>query len=189
LDETERDMFDTMTFTKASAAVIGTLLVLLLGNWAGSALYNTSGGGHGAGHGDEAHAAATGYVIAVESGDAAPAEEEEAVPFADLVAAADPAKGEKVWGKCKACHKLEDGANGTGPHLYGLVDRPIAGVAGFGYSDVLAGMSADAWTVEALDAWLANPKAFAPGNKMTFSGLKKDKDRANLVAYLATIGG
>lgn len=177
-------MFDTMTFTKASAAVIGTLLVFLLGNWAGSALFNTSGGGHGG----EAHAS-TGYVIATESEDHGAAEAEEAIPFAELVAAADPAKGEKVWGKCKACHKLEDGANGTGPHLYGLVDRPIAGVAGFGYSDVLAGMSADAWTVEALNEWLANPKAFAPGNKMTFSGLKKDGDRANLIAYLATIGG
>ncbi len=184
MDETDRDMFDTMTFTKASAAVIGTLLVFLLGNWAGSALYNTSSGGHGG----EAHAS-TGFVIATESEDHGAAEAEEAVPFAELVAAADPAKGEKVWGKCKACHKLEDGANGTGPHLYGLVDRPIAGVAGFGYSDALAGMSADAWTVEALDAWLASPKAFAPGNKMTFSGLKKDSDRANLVAYLATIGG
>ncbi|SPF75133.1 Cytochrome c-552 [Aliiroseovarius pelagivivens] len=188
MDETERDMFDTMTFTKASGAVIGTLLVFLLGNWAGSALYNTSGGGHGDGHGDEAHAA-TGYVIATADDGHAEEEAEEAIPFADMVAAADVAKGEKVWGKCKACHKLEDGANGTGPHLYGLIDRPIAGVDGFGYSDVLAGMSADAWTVEALDAWLASPKAFAPGNKMTFSGLKKDGDRANLVAYLATIGG
>ncbi|NDW53340.1 c-type cytochrome [Aliiroseovarius sp. PrR006] len=183
-------MFDTMTFTKASAAVIGTLLVFLLGNWAGSALYNTSGGGHDAGHGDEAHAAATGYVIAVESDDHGAEEEEvEAVPFADLVAAADVEKGAKVWSKCKACHKLEDGKNGTGPHLYGLIDRPIAGVAGFGYSDVLAGMSAEAWTIEALDAWLADPKGFAPGNKMSFKGLKKDGDRANLVAYLATIGG
>lgn len=189
MDETERDMFDTMTVTKASGAVIGTLLVFLLGNWAGSALFNTSSGGHGAGHGDEAHAAATGYVIATADESGAEEEAEEAVPFAELVAAADAEKGAKVWGKCKACHKLEDGANGTGPHLYGLVDRPIASVEGFGYSDALAGMSSDAWTVEALDAWLANPKAFAPGNKMTFSGLKKDKDRANLVAYLATIGG
>ncbi|MCK0125918.1 cytochrome c family protein [Gelidibacter sp. F2691] len=189
MDETERDMFDTMTVTKASGAVIATLLVLLLGSWAASALFDTSGGGHGAGHGDDAHAAATGYVIATESDDHAAEEAEEAVPFADMVAAADVDKGAKVWGKCKACHKLEDGANGTGPHLYGLVDRPIASIGGFGYSDVLAGMSADAWTIDALNEWLANPKAFAPGNKMTFSGLKKDKDRANLIAYLATIGG
>lgn len=184
MDETDRDMFDTMTFTKASAAVIGALLVFLLGNWAGSALYSTSSGDHEDGAG-----ASTGFVIATESEDNGAAEAEETVPFAELVAAADLAKGEKVWGKCKACHKLEDGANGTGPNLYGLVDRPIASVAGFGYSDALAGLSGNAWTVDALNEWLANPKAFAPGNKMTFSGLKKDGDRANLIAYLATIGG
>lgn len=175
-------MFDTMTMTKAAGAVIGALLIFLLGNWVASSLYAT-GGGHGDDH------AATGYVIATADDGHAEEAEEEAVPFADLVASADVAKGEKVWGKCKACHKLEAGAGGTGPHLYGLVDRPIASVGGYGYSDVLAGMSADAWTIDALNEWLTSPKGFAPGNKMTFPGLKKDKDRANLIAYLATIGG
>ncbi len=186
MDETERDMFDTMKTTKISAALIGTLLILLLGNWVAGSLYSLGGGGHGA-HGDD-HAA-TGYVIATADEDAAEEVEEEAVPFSEILAAADPEKGAKAWSKCKACHKLEDGANGTGPHLYGLIDRPIASVDGFGYSDVLAGMSGDAWTTDALNEWLLNPKAFAPGNKMTFKGMKKDTERANLIAYLATIGG
>lgn len=184
MDETERDMFDTMTITKAGAAVIGALLIFLLGSWAADSLYSTEAGGHG----HEGEHATTGYVIATDAGGSAPAEEEEAVPFADLLAAADAGKGAKVWGKCKACHKLEDGANGTGPHLYGLIDRPIAGVAGFGYSDALAGLGGN-WTVDELNAWLEKPKAYAPGNKMTFSGLKKETDRANLIAYLQTIGG
>ncbi|WP_424942440.1 c-type cytochrome [Aliiroseovarius crassostreae] len=178
-------MFDTMTLTKAGGAICGALLILLLGNWVATGLY-ASGGDHG--HAGEDHAA-TGYVIALADDAGEEAEEVEEVPFADLLAAADPAKGEKAWSKCKACHKLEDGANGTGPHLYGVVDRPIASVAGFGYSDVLAGMSDKAWTADELNAWLENPKAYAPGNKMTFKGLKKETDRANLIAYLQTIGG
>lgn len=184
LDETERDMFDTMTMTKAGAAVIGALLFFLLGSWAADSLYSTEAGGHG---GEDGHTQ-TGYVIATETDGGEAEEEEEAVPFADLLAAADPAKGEKVWGKCRACHKLEDGANGTGPHLYGIVDREIANVADFNYSDALAGLDGS-WTADELNEWLANPKAYAPGNKMTYAGLKKEEDRANLIAYLQTIGG
>ncbi|GHE96441.1 cytochrome c [Aliiroseovarius zhejiangensis] len=184
MDETERDMFDTMTMTKAGAAVIGALLFFLLGSWAADSLYSTEAGGHG---GEDGHTE-TGYMIATETDGDAAEEEEEAVPFADLLAAADPAKGEKVWGKCRACHKLEDGANGTGPHLYGIVDRQIANVADFNYSDALAGLDGS-WTADELNEWLANPKAYAPGNKMTYAGLKKEEDRANLIAYLQTIGG
>lgn len=175
-------MFDTMTLTKAGAAICGALLIFLLGNWVASGLY-ASGGGHGG----EDHAA-TGYVIAVTE-DAGEEEEVEEVPFADILAAADIEKGKKTWSKCKACHKLEDGKNGTGPYLYGLVGRPIASIAGFGYSDALAGMGDKTWTTDELNAWLENPKAYAPGNKMSFKGLKKETDRANLIAYLQTIGG
>jgi cytochrome c len=177
-------MFDPMTMTKASAAVIGALLIFLLGSWAADGLYSTDAGGHG----HEGDHASTGYVIETATDDHAEAEEVDAVPFADLLAAADPEKGKKAWSKCKACHKLEDGANGTGPHLYGLVGRPIAGVDGFGYSDALAGLGGT-WTPEELNAWLISPKTYAPGNKMTFKGLKKETDRANLIAYLQTIGG
>ncbi|MCK8464611.1 cytochrome c family protein [Aliiroseovarius sp. S1339] len=176
-------MFDTMTMTKAGAAVIGALLFFLLGSWAADSLYSTEAGGHG----EDGHTA-TGYMIATDAEGGAEEEAEEAVPFADLLAAADPAKGEKVYGKCKACHKLEDGANGTGPHLYGLIDRPIGGVDGFNYSDALAGLGGN-WGPDELNEWLANPKAYAPGNKMTYAGLKKEEDRADLIAYLQTIGG
>jgi cytochrome c len=91
-----------------------------------------------------------------------------------------------VFSKCKACHKLEDGANGTGPHLFAVVDRTVGAVDGFGYSGKLVAV-AETWSAENLDAFLTNPKGFAPGTKMSFSGLKKATDRANLIAYLQTI--
>ena len=87
----------------------------------------------------------------------------------------------------KACHKLEAGANGTGPHLYGVVDRTVAVEADYKYSGALVAV-ADVWTAENLNGFLENPKSYAPGTKMGFSGLKKETDRANLIAYLATIG-
>ncbi len=176
-------MFDTMTLTKAGGALCGALLIFLLGNWAASSLY-----GSGEGHGGEEHAA-TGYVLAAAESEAAPEEEAEAVPFSEILASADAEKGAKLFSKCKSCHKLEEGANGTGPTLYGVVNRHIGSVAGFSYSDAVAAKSDETWTTDALNEWLISPKNYIPGNKMSFKGLKKETDRANLIAYLATIGG
>jgi cytochrome c len=169
-------MFDTMTMTKVVGAACGSLLVFMLGGWAASALYSTSGG-----HGGEATQA---YTIDTGADDAT-AVVEEGPSFDELYASADAAAGEKVFAKCKACHKV-DGSNGTGPHLDGVVDRAKASVAGFGYSDVLVSMAADAWTPANLDAFLLSPKNYAPGTKMSFAGLPKPADRANVIAWLAT---
>ena len=163
-------MFDTMTITKAASAILGAFLIFLVGNWAAEALY------HVGLHGEPS------YVIETEEPEA-PAEAEEEPSLSELLAEADAGKGEKIFKKCAACHKLEEGANATGPYLYGVVGRPIASVAGFGYSDVLAGMGGD-WTPEALDEFLHKPSDFAPGTKMTFSGLSKADDRANVIAFL-----
>ena len=103
-----------------------------------------------------------------------------------MLAAADIGKGAKVFKKCTACHKIEDGANSTGPHLYGIVGRDIGSVDGFGYSGTLAELAGD-WTPEQLDGFLANPKGYAAGTSMSFSGLKKSADRANLIAYLDSL--
>ena len=174
-------MFDTMTMTKTIGALCGALLIFMLGKWGAEVLYSTGGGGHG----DHAQQA---YVIEVEGGDdAGAAEVEEGPSLEELLAAADVAKGEKGFSKCKACHKLEDGANGTGPHLYGVVDRAVGSVDGFKYSGKLVAV-ADTWSPENLDGFLENPKKFAPGTKMSFSGFKKATDRANMIAYLQTIG-
>ena len=173
-------MLDTMTATKIVGALCGALLVYLMVVWVSEGLFH-SGGGHGDDH-------AQAYVIDTgDDGGHGEAEVEEGPAFAELLAAADAGKGEKVFSKCKACHKLEDGANGTGPFLYGIVGRGIGDVDGFGYSDVMASND-DVWSPENLDGFLENPKAWAPGTKMAFAGLKKPTDRANLVAYLETIG-
>ncbi len=174
-------MLDTMTFTKILGGFCGALLIFLLGNWVAEIFYHVGSDGHG----DGEHKA--GYYIEVAEAETDDAEEE-GPSFAELLASADVAKGEKVFGKCKACHKLEDGANGTGPHLYGVVDRAVGAVDGFGYSGAMVAV-ADVWDADHLNGFLTNPKKYAPGTKMGFSGLKKETDRANLIAYLATIGG
>ncbi|MDB6178836.1 cytochrome c family protein [Paracoccus sp. Z330] len=174
-------MFNTMTVTKAAGALIGALLFLLLANWAASGLY-TVGSSHHGGE-DEEHAQA--YSIPVEESSGGAEEEEVQIDFAALMAEADAAAGEKGFGKCKACHKL-DGSDGVGPHLNGVVGRDVAGIAGFAYSDAMVEHAAEApqWTPEALQEFLENPKGVVKGTKMSFAGLKKPEDRADLIAYL-----
>jgi len=105
-----------------------------------------------------------------------------------LLATADVAKGEKVFAKCAACHSVNDGgANGIGPNLYGVMGKGHAAQAGFVFSDALKGVAGN-WTFEAMDAWLKSPREYAPGTKMTFAGLGKPEDRANLIAWMNTQG-
>ena len=109
--------------------------------------------------------------------------------FADGHITGDAAAGEKVFRKCKACHAVGEGAeNKIGPVLNGIIDRPVASVEGFGYSDVLTGLAAEGktWTPEELAAFLEKPRKYAKGTKMSFAGLRKEDDRMNVIAYLAT---
>ena len=173
-------MFDTMTLTKIVGALCGALLIFLMGNWAGSALYS-SGGGHG-GEYQQAYKIDTGS----DDGDGDEAAED-GPSMDEMMASAEVSKGEKVFGKCKACHKIEDGANSTGPFLYGVVGRDVGGAAGYtSYSGALKEV-ADVWTAENLFAFLESPKGFAPGTSMAFSGLKKPQDRVNLIMYLDSL--
>jgi cytochrome c len=172
-------MFDTMTITKATGAVCGSLLVYLLAAWAGESLYHVGHDSHGGEEIAQAYTIDTGA-------DEASEVVEEGPDFATLYAAADVAAGEKVFAKCRSCHKL-DGADGVGPHLNGIVDKQKAASAGYAYSDALVAMAADTWTPENLDGFLANPKGYMPGTKMAFAGLPKVEERANLIAYLATV--
>jgi cytochrome c len=165
---------NTMEVTKFVGAICGSLLIFLLLQTAAHAIYNTES--------DQ-----VGFAVEVPEGtggEEAPAEE---VDVAALMAAADPAKGETVFKKCAACHKL-DGANAVGPHLDGVVGRPVAGVEGFAYSDAMVAHGGD-WTPEALFAFLDDPKGVVPGTKMSFAGLPKEEDRANVIAYLEQHGG
>ena len=79
------------------------------------------------------------------------------------------------------------GPNKVGPNLWDVVDRAHGGVASFAYSDAMKAKSAEPWSFEALNAFIKSPKEGVPGTKMGFGGLKKDQDRANLLAYLATL--
>ena len=168
-------MFDTMTLTKATGAVCGSLLVFLLGGWAAEAIYSI-----GSGHGDQVQ----GYVV--DTGEEeAPAETEDTGPdLPALFASAEASKGERVFNQCKACHQLEEGANGVGPYLYGVVGREVGVAEGYtSYSGAL-GEVADVWTAENLYAFLENPANYAPGTSMGYGGLSSPEDRVNLIAYL-----
>ena len=173
-------MFDTMTMTKTAGALCGALLVFLLGNWAAESIYSM-GGGHGEDH-------AQGYVI--DTGDAG-AEEvvEEGPSLATLMAAADPANGEKLFRNCAACHAVVQGENKVGPYLYGVVGRDVGAASGYGsYSGALTAV-AQVWTPVELNAFLENPKGYAPGTTMGYAGMRKAEDRADLIAYLDQTDG
>ncbi len=116
---------------------------------------------------------------------AAPAE-----PSVDtLLASADPAAGEAATKKlgCIACHSFtQDGKNGIGPNLYGIVGEPIAQGKGYTFSSALKAHQGK-WTYDELNKWLTKPAAYAPGTKMTFMGVADAKERANIIDYLRTL--
>jgi cytochrome c len=109
-------------------------------------------------------------------------------PIAVFLASADASKGEQVFKKCAACHNAAPGgANALGPNVHAIMGAPVAAKPGFAYSDALKSKGGT-WTWEAMSEWLKSPKSFAPGTKMTFAGLSKPEDRANLMAWLNSQG-
>ncbi|MDP2131563.1 MAG: cytochrome c family protein [Erythrobacter sp.] len=95
----------------------------------------------------------------------------------------DTAAGEKVFALCRSCHVLDEGMNRVGPSLHNIVGRVSGSVDGYSYSDANKN-SGVTWTTDVLFEYLENPKAFMPGTKMAFPGIKNAQDRANLIAYL-----
>ena len=115
------------------------------------------------------------------------------IPALIAILAASPAladgdveAGKTVFKKCAVCHSNEAGKNKIGPSLFGVVGRPSASVAGFTYSDAMKKFN-HVWDEETLFTYLAEPKALVPGTRMTFVGLKSEKDRHDVIAYLATL--
>ena len=172
-------MLDTMTATKTVGALCGALLVFLLSKWVAESIYHVGSDSHG-----EAHAAAVIFPDVAD--DHAAAQVEEEVDILTLIASADIAKGAKVYAKCKACHQVEETKNGVGPHLVGVIGRTVAVIEGFNYSNPMRDLEG-VWDPDALSEFLTNPKRYLPGTKMTFVGLKKPQDRANLIAWLQSI--
>lgn len=98
---------------------------------------------------------------------------------------ADLSNGERLWRRCQSCHTLEEGARHlVGPNLHGLFGRTVGGADGFRYSGALQEADFE-WSPEQLDQWLADPRGFLPGNRMSFSGLRSEDDRTDLIAWLA----
>lgn len=163
-------MFDTMVFTKALGALCGALLIFLLGKWVADEVYRPIGRG-----------AEQAFIIDTGTSDAAEPVAELTFDEAFMLASADA--GARLWSQCRACHQLEDGRNGVGPHMYDIVGRQANAVEGFNYSGALPDV---AWTPAELSAFIANPRGYAPGTSMGYAGMAAIQDRANLIAYLVT---
>lgn len=132
------------------------------------------------------------YVIEVDDAETsasveAVATEEVLAPITPLLASADVAAGEKASRKCSACHSFNDGgANKVGPNLWNIVGTPKGSNGDFSYSSAMAGFGGE-WNFEALNGFLANPKGYMAGTKMAYAGLKKEADRANIIAWMRTL--
>ncbi len=164
---------NTMEITKVVGGLAGALLVLLLLKMGAEAYYFPAEA-----EGEQAYTIATADEGAVE--------ETAAVPFAELLAAADAGKGGRTFNKCKGCHSTDPGVVKVGPSLHGVVGRPQGAEEGFTYSAAVAGLGGT-WTPEELNAFLTKPSDYAPGTAMSFAGLPKEKDRANVIAYLSSL--
>ncbi len=119
----------------------------------------------------------------------APPPAPELAPVAPLLAAANPDTGRTLAQRaCAACHSFnEGGRNGVGPNLWGIVGAKHAQVAGFNYSDANRALADKPWDYEALNAFIANPRAAMPGTRMAFAGLANPQQRADLIAFLRTL--
>ena len=166
---------DSFELNKILGAVLGCCLVLLSLNITANAIF--------APH----KPAKPGYDIAVQ--EAAPAGKPGAPdapeePIAKLLASADMGRGETSAKKCAACHTFGKGEpNRVGPNLYGIVGRAKAAVAGFNYSAAMKGKGGN-WTIDELNAFLLNPKSVVPGTNMTFAGIPRATERADLLTFM-----
>jgi cytochrome c len=168
---------DSFELNKVLGAVLGTCLFVLALNIAAGAMFSAP------------KPAKPGFEVAVQehpgggTGGAAPAAEE---PIEKLLASATPERGETSAKKCQACHTFNKGEpNRVGPNLYGVVGRDKAAVAGFNYSAPMKAKGGK-WTIEELNAFLTNPRGYLPGTSMSFAGLPRGSERADLITYLNT---
>jgi cytochrome c len=165
---------DSFELNKVLGAILGTCLFILALNIAAGAVFSPP------------KPAKPGYEIAVveqpaAGGAAAPAQDE---PIEKLLANANPERGENAAKKCQACHTFNKGEpNRVGPNLYGVVGRDKAAVPGFNYSAAMKAKGGK-WTIEELNAFLANPRGTVPGTSMTFAGLPRGSERADIITFL-----
>ena len=168
---------NTHEFNKIAGAVLAAMLTAVVAGQIAGALINV--------HELEKNV----YTVGGAEEDMAAVADEAAVDDAAgsillLLVDADPAAGGKVAKKCASCHSFDDGGpTKVGPNLWNIVGAPVANAAGFDYSGALTELGGE-WSYERLDRFLTQPRAFAPGTKMSFAGVKKTEDRVNLIAWL-----
>jgi len=169
---------DSFELNKILLAILSTALVVLAVNIAAGAIFAPE------------KPAKPGYNIVVPkpaTGTQPQAPVEKEPPIAQLLASADPKRGEDAANVCLACHTFNKGGeNKLGPNLWGIVGRARAAMPGFDYSGGMKGM-AGTWTIDDLNQFLAKPQAFVTGTKMTFAGLARSGARADVLAYLNSL--
>jgi len=169
---------DSFEFNKIAGAVLGTGLCLVALNITAEAIFAPR------------HPAKPGFQIEIKPQAAATAPGEKPAPeepIEKLLASATVDRGQSTARACLACDNFQKGGpNGIGPNLFGVVGRPKASEPGFSYSDAMKAKGGE-WTIDDLNKFLTSPKEFVPGTKMTFAGLPRGSQRADVIAYLNSL--
>ena len=169
---------DSFELNKILGAILATCLGVLSINIAAGAIFAPG------------KLAKPGYEIAVPeqpSGACKPTEQQQQESIEQLLAKAEVSKGENAAKKCAACHTFDKGGrNLVGPNLWGIIGRPKGSEAGFGYSAALKAKGGN-WSIDDLSQFIINPRGYIPGTNMTFAGIQRGSERADLIAYLNTL--
>jgi len=168
---------DSFEVNKILGAVLGTCLCLLAINIAAGAIFAPE------------KPAKPGYELGVpeQPPSGKPAEQEKQQPIEQLLANADMKRGENSAKKCQACHTFNKGGrNLVGPNLWGVVGRQRASEPGFNYSGAMKAKGGN-WTIEDLNQFITNPRGFIPGTNMSFAGIPRGTDRADVITYLNSL--